>query len=141
MKNLLLVIALFTLQAQAASVHCTTVATRTSDYFPDMDVDFDANLADLATLKNVKVSVPGDSFEADVLKADTSYRPHRGNSGLRFGFTLQPETDTFDGIVHGMILPLQVSAGTKTFHATALSSTDSYHDGIVSYFAMSCSVK
>lgn len=75
-----------------------------------------------------------------LLTIDKSYKP-RMKERVRFNTESLPASEPkgFDGIVHGFIFPQRLSS--EKFLAKVISSDDSYHDGIYSYYSMDCSVE
>ena len=92
----------------------------------------------------------GDKNEfASQILADATYRPRTNKNRARFNFIgVNATTDVFDGIVHGILLPkvltsaeiLRQTATEIQFRAKVISSTDSYHDGIMEYFPFECTL-
>lgn len=104
----------------------------------------------LTILRDLKMITDTGYAAVASAKIDPNYRSRLEN---RVRINLEPLDATngrlFDGIVHGLIFPKAL--GTKdiitkdalglTFKAKVAASTDSYHDEIISYFSLGCSLE
>lgn len=97
---------------------------------------------ELTALRNVKASAAQRKpVVTPSVAKDATYKPRTSPDRNRFMLGNLPATDErFDGIAHAVIFPKTVDPKAKAFDAWVVSSTDSYHDGIMSYFPMQCSV-
>lgn len=132
----LLMMIAFHATAHAATVKCQTVA-RANEEIPPFHITFKTHGAALEPLYDVQAWTDGRDLAFNVLSGDADYNPRIPGRG-RFAFDMEPTS--FNGIIHGVIMPESIPAGAYTFVAQLISSTDSYHDGIYSYFKMVCSV-
>ena len=138
--------------AQSATLKCVSHAGTDPEYsFPKLKLeatvsDRYATGSELTLLRNAKVSSKEEKTIA-LIEKDKTYKPKTIKNRNRFKFYLDATDGSFDGIIHGIILPKVLSIaevvelgedGTITFNGKVLSSTDSYHDGIISYFPLSC---
>ena len=101
---------------------------------------------ELSYLVNLQGVVVGKTEVFGNQAKDASYKPRGVHKDVnRFLFSANATTSTpgqeFDGIIHGAILPRHLAAGTKRFVGQLTFSTDSYHDGIISYGRMECSIQ
>lgn len=151
-KNLATAI-LFTSSASfAAGLSCHTVVQE-GQFTPlfTMTAELDEGAlkgVELTSLQNVQITVATDTLAIESLQRDEDYAPRTNKDRNRFNFNIEttsaedtPEEYAFDGIAHGVILPKILPAASNEFAAYLISSTDSYHDGINSYFKMLCTVK
>ena len=104
----------------------------------------------LVELTNVSLSAGKESASVASLLPDQHYRPRTNTNRSRFNFPELNATDEqFDGIAHSVILPKELKQADIVaqvgnhihFKAKVASSTDSYHDGIITYFNLSCLLK
>lgn len=147
MKQIIFAALIMTLStaAQAVTLQCQTTGAvgetpnlslvgQVSDEFAQGEEE------GLTGIEDLVVTVGGRSVALGNLAIDPTYKPRMQNR-VRINTIDLPtriEGDTFDGIVHGFIFPQMISA--ESFEAKVISSDDAYHDGIWSYYTMSCSV-
>lgn len=147
MKQILFAIVFLTLStaAQAVTLQCHTtgadgetprlsLAGQVSDEFAQGEE------AGLDEVQDLVVTVGGKTTALGTLKIDPAYKPRIENR-VRFNTINIPTgggSDGFDGIIHGFIFPKMISS--ENFKAIVISSDDSYHDGIWSYYSMACHV-
>lgn len=127
---------------------CASRETPTdADYVPSftftakVPAAFGSNGAELTELATVSASAAqAEPTQWSKVASDASYRPRTNLNRNRFNFpaALEASDDQFDGIAHGLILPKTIDRGARSFKGYVISSTDSYHDGIMSYFPMDC---
>ena len=132
----------------AAALDCATPNSSALNVVLSASVDSDYMMgAQLKSLNEVNVTAGENVEYAPQILADASYRPRTNQNRARFNLRgVEATTDVFDGIVHGILLPKILMAAdivhkTDTeiqFKAKVISSTDSYHDGIMEYFAFEC---
>ena len=150
------VLALFGGTASAANVSCYMNKELNGGYTPDFAMtavisDGYLNGEDLKVLEQVKVKVAGKEYNVGTLSRDTNFRPTTNKNRVRFSdrFEFDASDDDFNGIIHGMIFPKVLSAKDivskgeieTIFKTYLLSSTDAYHDGIISYFRKTCKIR
>ncbi len=137
----------------AAQVNCETKPTSEypSPIFRFQGTVDDKYLSgkDLQKFESVAV-VAQEEKKIDLLEKDKAYKPRKGKNQnrSRFLFDLPATSESFDGIIHGVIFPtdltkeesVEMNADGLNFRALVTSSTDSYHDGIISYFRLYCDV-
>lgn len=105
--------------------------------------NFAAGGGELTALTNISASVAQlEPTRWNTVKSDPNYSPRTDLNRNRFNFpaSLLATDDQFDGIAHGLILPKTITRGSRSFKGYVISSTDSYHDGIMSYFPMDCAL-
>ncbi len=138
----------------AANLSCKNPErVKKNDYWPTVTVT--AIVADdymkevqLTELSQLHLVTSYESADAASLPKSPKYKPKIENR-VRFDVdanaTNNDGKNAFDGIVHGLILPevlpaLEGEATSIDFKAKVISSTDSYHDDINSYFPLNCTV-
>ena len=144
---------IFVLALTSAGLSAATLTCETS---PDEDlkvrlaaqVDDSALLGqEITQLSQLTIAAGNDQSMFETIQRDKVYRPRKFLNRNRFLFEgIDASTDRFDGIVHGLILPkvlgsqdiLSRDETGLTFNAKVISSTDSYHDGIMTYFPLTC---
>lgn len=119
------------------------------------DVSFEANIDEaeatapkFTAWQSVTIRSRKDVMTEGRSTADISYKPRGRNKDLnRFAlphleYWNQDSTETATaGFVHYVLLPKKFPAASKAFSAILGATTDSYHDGIISYYKMTCSWK
>ncbi|MBY0471599.1 hypothetical protein K2X30_10575 [bacterium] len=153
MKYLLLVlVAVSANSAFSADLVCNS---RKANFGPKVYItakakdDYKEGKEEINTLRDFAVTAGVATDLLPVLKKDDSYSPNKNKNRNRFNVDINATDNDFDGIMHGLILPKFLTKDdiTKkkdkviTFNATIISSTDSYHDGINSYFFISCTLE
>lgn len=137
--------------SSAAQLSCQT-APQPAEYMPyfrlQAEIDKSALAgAELVALSKVSIEAASGTLAIDTLAKDAAYRPRTIKERNRFLFDIDvtsveatPAAFSFDGIAHGVIMPKTLPVGEKDFTAYLISSTDSYHDGINSYFRTLCTL-
>lgn len=157
MKTMMLTLSLLATlpSANAAYLHCQAVdrAGENGTYHPHFTLaakidDAFLNGGELKTLSEVEAQTSKREFRVETLEHDAAYAPRTNKNRVRFPLSLSASDNLFDGIIHGVLLPKTLTDADITetreesvvIKAQLLSSTDSYHDGIISYFPMTCEV-
>ncbi|MCX6125254.1 MAG: hypothetical protein NTV34_10995 [Proteobacteria bacterium] len=132
----------------AATMACETAPDEDLKVRISAQVDDSALLGqEITQLRQLTVAAGIAQSTFENIQNDKVYRPRMNLNRNRFLFEgIDASSDRFDGIVHGVILPKILGSQDITstdeaglsFKAKVISSTDSYHDGIMSYFPLSC---
>lgn len=164
MKSLVLLVAVTVLTPStfAASLECQTLPS--TDTYNNPTLSMTAKISksyltgsQLKGIKSIYAKVTAAERHEQIgdLTIDPAYSPHGNPNRVRLNTDSieafdDAENAEFDGIIHGFIFPKQLgddditsreADGTISFKASLISSTDSYHDGIYSYFPMNCTLK
>lgn len=149
-------VTLFTVQAFAADLSCVTFKDSNDGYTPPKVAvygkvagSYKVGVSELQGLEVLVIKSAAGTKVMQNVPRDYSYRPRTFQNRVRINFpAIVLSNADFDGVLHSVILPKVLDRSTAVrrndqleFYGILASSTDSYHDGIISYFKLQCVLK
>jgi len=164
--NLFFILFSFPLTGFAAQLNCQQdVSSLGPDFSLSAEIADDYLKGQELLALNAVSATSSETVKKSIIVKDESYRPRTNKNRNRFKFVLDASNEIFDGTIHGMLLPKiltsddilstesesesesesglesETESNEVLLRAYVISSTDSYHDGIMTYYPLVCRLK